>query len=337
MDERQSLYALILSEYQLTPIMIEEYGKVKKVTTSHGPFALKETSLPSEQADAFIYALRRLTKLGYKQFVPVYPTRRNEYIVRHREAAYYLMPWVEEYPYTANESMEEKLAAQLGIIHRLSVETRPLSEDERSERYDWLLNSWNIKHLELSRYADQVERNTYYSPFELTYLTHAFETERMAEVAKQFLNQWIERCQEKGTFRTVLCHCRLKRSHARFSYENEPYLLNFEQACVDSPARDLALFFRYNIPRAYWNFGEMMKWIERYERHLPLLEEEKYLLLALLNFPEPVYRAVQMYETERETMSEIEHVERLKRRLLALRNVRYLTEKLIASSSEHPS
>lgn len=337
-QEKESLYHLILAEYGITPIYIEELGKVKKITTiNQQQFALKETTIPFERADAFIYALRQLTKLGYKQFVPIIPTRTNEYTVRYGDNIYYLMPWVEEYTYTAqNESMEEKLASQLGIIHRLTVETRPF-EDEHIEWMKELVHYWEMRQLHLIRYADEIERHIYYSPFELTFLTHAYQLEQMANYAKDSVQKWAEYCEERGKYRIVLCHGRLKRSHARFHYNNEPYLFNFEDACIDSPARDLALFYRYNIPKAYWIYDEMFKWLHRYEQHLPLLKEEKYLLSAYLNFPEPVFQSVQAYQMTRGEMSELEHVERLERRLKALENVRYFTQTMMQSLSTSSS
>lgn len=329
MNHRQTAYDSLLFYYDLYPTRIEDYGKIKKVTTKNGVFALKETILTPYEADELIHALRKLTRLGFKQFVPVYPTKNGEYTITQGEYTYYLMPWIEEIEYTARESKEEKLASQLGIIHRLTVETKPFLKENVDESYQYLLSIWGRKRLELTRYADQIERKIYMSPFELTYLTHAYMLDKMAELAQEYVQKWYELCSEKEKYRVVLCHGRMNRSHAIYSSENEPILLNFESVSLDTPARDLAFFCRYNFPKAYWSEEEVIRWFIRYEHHLPLLEDEKYLMCAYLNFPEPISHAVEEYIAGKDRMSELEHVQRLEKRLTSMRKVQYLTKALM--------
>ncbi|GAE34934.1 spore coat protein YsxE [Halalkalibacter akibai] len=329
MMQAQSPYDSVLFYYDLYPQAIEDFGKIKKVTTNRGVFALKETRMSPEQADSFIHALRKLTKLGYTQTVPVYPTKYGEYVLQTGDYAYYLMPWVEPIEYTARETQEQKLASQLGIIHRLTVKTQPFLKENVEESYQQLLRRWEMRRLELSRFADQAERKTYMSPFELTFITHAHMLDQMAEVAKGHLEKWFELCLEKEKYRTVLCHSRMNRTHSFFSPENEPLLLNFERACVDTPSRDIASFCRYSFRHAYWVEEEVLQWFHNYESHLPLLEEEKHLICAYLNFPEPIAFAVDAYLENRGTAGEFGHVQRLEKRLTSMRRVQRLTQKLI--------
>ncbi len=239
--------------------------------------------------------LRKLTKLGFKQAVSVLPTKYGEYTIATGTHTYYLMPWIEPIEYTARESQEEKLASQLGVIHRLTVKTEPFLKEHVDESFQQLLIHWDMRRLELTRFADQAERKTYMSPFELSFLTHAYMLDQMVEEAREHLQKWYDLCLEREKYRTVLCHGRLQRSHALFSPEQEPLLLNFERASIDTPARDMASFCRYSFPNAYWSEEEVLRWFMRYERHLPLLEEEKYLTCAYLNFPEPIIFAVEAY------------------------------------------
>ncbi|NEU29795.1 spore coat protein YsxE [bacterium LRH843] len=337
MNRVQSLYESILFYYDLYPGKIEDYGKVKKITTNRGIFALKETMMTPHQADEFIHSLRKLTKLGFNQSVPIYPTKFGEYILSIDSQMYYLMPWIEATEYTAKESREEKLASQLGVIHRLTVETVPFLRENIDESFQQLVKIWEMRRLDLNRFADLAERKTYMSPFELTFLTHAHMLDRMAENAQEHLQKWYDLCIEKGRYRTVLCHGRMQRSHALFSPDNEPLLLNFERASIDTPARDIANFCMFSFPNAYWTEEEVVKWFMRYERHLPLLEDEKHLICAYLNFPEPISYVVEVYATNRESMSELEHVQRLEKRLTSMRKVQRLTQKLIITQDQEHS
>ncbi|ARK31614.1 spore coat protein YsxE [Halalkalibacter krulwichiae] len=328
MMQARSPYDSVLFYYDLYPQAIEDFGKVKKVTTNHGTFALKETTMTPAQADGFIHALRKLTKLGYTHAVPVYPTKYGEYTLFNGTHTYYLMPWMEPLEYTARESQEQKLASQLGIIHRLTVKTQPFVKENVDESYQQLLRRWEMRRLELNRFADEAERKTYMSPFELTFLTHAHMLDQMAEAAKGHLQKWYETCLEKEKYRTVLCHGRMNRSHAFFNRENEPYLINFERSSIDTPSRDIASFCRYSFRHAFWVEEEILQWFYQYERHLPLLEEEKHLLCAYLNFPEPIAFAVDAYLANK-GQREFEHVQRLEKRLTSMRRVQRLTQKLI--------
>ncbi|WP_100373655.1 spore coat protein YsxE [Bacillus sp. FJAT-45037] len=322
-------YASILFYYDLYPEQIEDYGKVKKVTTSRGVFALKETTMSRQVADEFIHAMRKLSKLNYKQAVPIIPTKYGEYTISTGTHTYYVMPWVEAAEYMGRESQEEKLATQMAVIHRLTVKTQTFEKEQVDGSFDQLLLHWEKRRLEMNRFADFAERKTYMSPFELTFLTHAHMLDQMAIKAGEHLQNWYDACVEKGKYRTVICHGKLSRSHAIFNLENEATLLNFEKASIDTPARDLASFCRSNFRYTMWNEDEVMRWFMRYERHLPLLEEEKELLCGYLMFPEPVVYAINAYINEREERSELEHVQRLEKRLLSLRKVQRLSQKLI--------
>ncbi|WP_088103721.1 spore coat protein YsxE [Halalkalibacter urbisdiaboli] len=332
--ETEQLYRSLLFYYDLYLERVEDYGKIKKVSTNRGEYALKESTMSPVQADEFIQALRKLTKMGYKQAVPILPTKYGEYTITTQSHTYYLMPWVEQFDYLGRESQEEKLANQLGIIHRMTVNVQPFSKDQVEQSYQQLLLQWERKQLELNRFADQAERKTYMSPFELTFLTHSHMLQQMAESAKNHLQAWYNTCVDKEKYRSVLCHGKLSRKHAVFTGEHEPLILNFERACLDTPARDIASFCRLSFPYAYWSEEEVLRWFMRYESHLPLLNEEKQLLCGYLNFPDPVVFAVESYVNNRKTMSELQHVQRLEKRLMTLRRVQRLTQKLIAQETE---
>ncbi|WP_368503636.1 spore coat protein YsxE [Alkalihalophilus sp. As8PL] len=327
-------YASILFYYDLYPEHIEDFGKIKKVITSRGVFALKETTMNRLEADEFIHAMRKLAKLNYKQAIPIMPTKYGEYTVATSTHIYYVMPWLEAVEYMGRESQEEKLATQMAVIHRLTVKTQVFDKGQVDESFQQLIKHWEMRRLELSRFADFAERKRYMSPFELTFITHAHMLDQMAIKAGEHLQNWYETCLEKEKYRTVLCHGRLSRSHAIFNMENEPTLLNFERSSIDTPARDLASFCRTNFRYTMWSEDEVLRWFMCYERHLPLLDEEKELLCGYLLFPEPVVFAVESYVNDRQGQSELQHVQRLEKRLISLRKVQRLSQKLIVKQEE---
>ncbi|GAF13378.1 CotS-related protein [Bacillus sp. JCM 19046] len=310
--------------YDLQPTAAEKQGKLFRVETDRGVFALKESAMDRVRADEFVHAMRKLAKLQFKQFVPIIPTKFGEYTLFVGEKSYYLMPWIEPSHYSSRTSIEEVLSDYMGIIHRLTVKTQPASKEKLDESCERLLSRWEMHSLELSRFADQAELSTYLSPFELTFLTHYRMYEQLANQATEYLESWYKETLEKGSYRSVLSHGQLSRKHA-LTTEKEVFITNFEQASLDTPARDIASFCRRSFPYTLWNEDEVLRWFARYEQHLPLLKTERYLISAYLVFPEPIYYAVMDY---RNGGSEFEHVQKLEKRIIAMRKVQRLIAKI---------
>lgn len=317
-------YGPILFHYDVYPTKIEDFGNVKKVYSYRGNFALKETRLPQNEVERFIHFIRGIERKGYQNHVPIFPTKYGEYFVTTGDVSYYLMPWIENHPIDPKITIEELLIEQMGIIHRLTIHTENFSQ-ERSERaYLALLKRWDRRKRFLTQFADEAECKTYMSPFELAFMTHYYYLTMLIDQAKQHLDNWLDLVNESKKLRTVLCHGKLSRNHALINEEGLPRLINFEWAIQDTPARDLALFFRHAFRYNLWDEEALYQWLSAYYRHNELLEEEKELLLAYLFFPEPVVYAVEQYVKNNDYYSEIEHVQRFERRMMIMRKVQRL-------------
>ncbi|SDC24111.1 spore coat protein YsxE [Shouchella lonarensis] len=325
----KQIYEAILFYYDLQPIDVEDRGKIKKVTTDRGTFALKETEMTRLQADEFIHALRKLSKQAYRQFVPVLPTKFGEYTIIADAHCYYLMPWIEQVAYTDRVTMEEKIADQMGVIHRLTVQTEEVSREQLDASCERLLTRWEERMDVLKQFARRAEEKNYIAPFELSFLTHFVMFEQLYKQAQSYLEKWYEATVEKGTYRSVLTHGRMSRHHTLFNEKNEPLLLNFEQASLDTPARDLASFCRHSFPFSLWSEDAVFRWLHCYEQHLPLLDSEKQLTCAYMMYPEPIYYAVHDYIENASQKQEVDHVKRLEKRVIALRKVQRLVPKFM--------
>lgn len=317
-------YGPILFYYDIYPTRIEKFGKVTKIDSYERSFALKESLMTEEETDRFIHSIRKLERQGYQSHVPIIRTKYGDYVVRTPHKVYYLMPWVEQVQFRSDVTIEELISDQLGIIHRLTTESIPFTAEYREKAYLSLLKRWEVRQNIIEQFADRAESNTYMSPFELTFMTNYHYLKTMIEQAKQYLDQWLEKVEEKNSFRTVLCHGRLSRSHVIIGEQNRPFLLNFERATFDTPARDLALFFRHAFRYNLWNEKAMSDWLGAYMNHNELLEEEQDLFLAYLFFPEPVINIVESYMNDPNRFPEIEYVKRLERRMMVMRKVQRL-------------
>ncbi|WP_051556273.1 spore coat protein YsxE [Alkalihalobacterium bogoriense] len=316
--------APILFHYDLYPQQIERKGRVFKIYSQQGTYALKESVMLWEEAQTFSHHIRRLARLQYQSVIPIIPTKYGELTLSTEQHTYYVMPWIENEPYEDRESREQKIMNQMGIIHHLTSKSQTYEQDAMEESYQTLVKRWELRRLELERFIDLAEQKVYMSPFELTFMTHAHQLLLMMDEAKRCAGKWFDGVKEKEKYRTVLCHGKLSRKHVHFTAYGEPLLFNFERASLDTPARDLALFCRHSFAYALWNDNELKHWLATYEAHLPLFEEEKQLLLGYLHFPEPVLFSIDTYMNNRASLSELNHVRRLEKRLFTMRKVHQL-------------
>jgi len=319
----------ILYYYDLYPEKVEDYGKVKKIYTKRGDYALKQTNIDREQADWLVHVARRLMKLGYRNCVPLIPTKYGEYTITANNKTYYVMPWIYEGESKGNIPLERKLMKQMGTIHRLTVKSQAFIKETIDDSYQVLQQRWDSRRVELERFADGAEKRIYMSPFELSFLTHYQHLSAMITGAQQHVKAWYDACLEKEKYRSVLCHGKLSRRHVLLHETGEPLLFNFERASLDCPARDLASFYRHSLGYTLWDDEEMFRWQEIYEKELALFPEEKQLLAGYLHFPDAIIHSVISYIEKPANMTELMHVKRMEKRLIAMRKSQRLAQKLI--------
>lgn len=319
----------ILFQYDLYPEKIEQFGKVKKIVSPKGTFALKETSMSLEQANWFSHVMRRLDKINYKQVVPLIPTKYGDITITHKSKTYYLLPWFWEEAHIPEEKKEKLLFQQLGKLHGLTVKHQEFSEETIENSYQELLKRWEKRRLEMEIFAEEAERKTYMSPFELTFLTHYSRMDMLANHATKFLKEWHDQCLEKQSFRAVLCHGKLDRSHIFYHPNGYGYLFNFEKAVLDTPARDLAISFRKSFQHTLWSEEQGASWLETYEKFLLLEEEERKLFASYLIYPELIFHWIDHYKRKDGSITELQYVQLLEKRIITMTRVNHFIQKIL--------
>ena len=326
----------VLFQYDLYPEKILQVGKVKKIITQQGEFALKVSNMSIEQANWFTHVIRRLERINYKQFVPVLPTKYGDFTVPFQGKTYYLQPWFHETTQIPEERKELILFLQLGKLHGLTEKQQDFSKESLEKSYQDLLKRWEKRKLELEHYAEEAERKTYMSPFELTFLTHFNRTIALVEEAKAYLKKWYDTCLENERFRAVLCHGKLDRSHIYYHPNGYGYLFNFEKAILDTPARDLAISFRKSFQYSMWDGTQGVNWLQSYESFFKLEEEEKSLFASYLCYPELIFRSVDHYRKRNGSISELQYVQILEKRIITMSRVNLFIRQTLMSQSNEP-
>ncbi|MBB5174411.1 spore coat protein YsxE [Texcoconibacillus texcoconensis] len=328
----------VLFQYDLYPEAVEKFGKVRKITTKRGVFALKQTEMNSETQSWFLHVMQRLQRVHFPSFVPLIPTKYGDPFIVYQENVYYLMPWVDAVERKQLAfSPEEGIIETMAKLHGVTEKQQRFDEAALTRSYDSLVARWKRRREQMERFADQLETQTYLSPFALTFLTHVERMMRMAEEAETHLQSWLEGCKEKQRYRSVLCHGRMNRQHVLFTDQHMPYVLNFERAVLDTPVRDLAIAFRNGFQAEPWDDAEGMHWLTLYERQFVLYDEERHLLQSYLAFPEPIFRVADAYRERKGNGSELDYVYHLERRILTLSKIARLMKRISGESEPSSS
>lgn len=321
----QQQIGAVLFQYDLFPEKIEAIGKVKKVYTARGTFALKETMMNNEEQEWFIHVHERLEIIGFHYVVPIIPTKYGDPVVRFNDKVFYVMPWYNDHKkFRYAVDQEEVIVEEIAKLHGLTERTQQYSEEVLKDSYDTLKKRWEFRKLEMERYAEQIEGNVYLSPFELTFLTHFQRSLHFVAEAEKHLTAWFEGVKEKKSFRSVLCHGRPSRKHVIFDKYGTAYFINFEKASLDTPVKDLALLFRHFFQAKPWDELDGRHWLQLYERHFALFDEEKHLFISYLAFPENIYQSVDAYKKKDGKKTEAQYVISLERKILTMNRIQRL-------------
>lgn len=331
---RQKPIGAVLFQYDLYPEKIETFGKVKKAYTTNGTYALKETKMSRDETEWLIHVIKRLDRIGFHYVVPILPTKYGDYVLRYGDLVYYLMPWYEDHTtFRHPVHPEEVMVEELAKLHGLTERTQEYSEELLEESYETLKKRWTYRRLEMERYADRIEGDVYLSPFQLTFLTHFQRSLQMADEAERQLSSWIQGAKEKKSFRSVLCHGKPSRSHTCFDQYGSAYFINFEKAVLDTPSRDLALMFRHFFQSRPWDEQEGQHWLQLYERHFALFDEERHLFMSYLAFPESLYQTVDAYTREDNKMTELQAVTQLEKKVLTMNRIQRFMSSVFRNES----
>lgn len=322
LDEQvKTHYDRILFLYDLQPKKIEQHGKVSKIVTSRGSYALKETTLNTEQQAWFRHVLERLYSLRFP-VVPLLPTKYGDILVNRGGSLYYLMPWIQEQEPTRYVKAESVLDLTANL-HFLTVKEQDYSPDMVESSQALLEKRWGEQQVEFEQFASSAEHHVYQSPFELQFLSHFHQLMSRAEEAKSHLKSWKDKSLDTKQLRTVLCHGKLSPHHVIMT-QNKPALINFERAVLDTPVRDLAIFLRRACLYLTLDADQWYRMLNSYETIFPLNDEERTLLKSYLTYPEPFYNLLNQYKHPENKMNELTFVQRFEHHLLQFNQMNYI-------------
>jgi spore coat protein YsxE len=288
---------LIYKEYDFYPRKVEQMGKVRKIVCDRGTFSLKKAAVGQEQLQFLEQCMIYLNKQQFKHYLPFYPNKFGDSYVLYGNEGYYVTPWIEdivEEKYRGD--WEHQMMQCMGELHQLTL---GYSDNYVAKKtalsLPVLLQRWHSRLIQMNEYKKFAQNRDIMSPIEATYVANFDYLHELGLRAIRYLKEWKDKENTDKNTRMVLCHGHIHRKNVLHD-SGQFYLIDFDQMTIDSPARDLALFYRRHLEKALeGNEDIAFEWLEAYEKEFPLERGEKILLAIYLLFPERVFKEIETY------------------------------------------
>jgi spore coat protein YsxE len=327
-------YQELLYPYRFKVDFVEDYGKIKKVYTDKGVFALKKLARSSRQGANFIQTMSLLSQKGFMKMIRPYRTHDGEYIVYDGADAYYVMPWLPNEPKEERDIRYHKLFQELAELHSLTLHESKIKKEDVTKHYELLEKQWKDRKEDLEKYVEQCEQKIYMSPFELYFCLVYHECSQALEFARNKLDEWYEIMKEKEEARLVTIHGKLSAKHFIYDESGNGYFINFEQAREAPPVYDIISFYFRAFKTYPIQSYESYEWFTTYEQRFPLREEELLLLYSYLAFPELLVRSVDRYRNERASQPEMKHIQMLTAAYWQMKNIEQLLTRIMQAEQQ---
>jgi spore coat protein YsxE len=322
--EHIEMYVPVLQQYGIKPFRVDNYGKVKKVYTNVGTFALKEITDVREME-----AIHQSYIFYGKHSVPLYLSKQGLPFATYGRH-YYLMPWISAVERKEKRERVRSFFRNLAYLHQKSLRQIDVNEEAIRNYYENKKREWEKQRFFLQLYVENCENTWYMSPFQLQCCTYFHEMMRAYWFAETELEKWYEKIKETKKWRIAWIHGKARLPHYIEMGNNHRYFFSWERASWNSPLFDVIMALRYHM-RTFPPVGdEWVEGVEEYEKTLSLSEEERSFFFSHLAQPHFVYRCIYEYETKRQNgKSEREYVSELQRRYFAMKNIEHVVTRLV--------
>jgi spore coat protein YsxE len=321
--------SVILAQYHIVPNYFETVGKVVKVYTNQGIFALKEANPKRIYRNNLVDNVRSLQDRGFRSVVPIYHTQNGEYVVQYNAKHYYLMPWIENVDSKSDENLHfQRMFTSLGKMHNRTQKEKKVDQDQLQNHYDTLTKRWSKEKEVLENFIDIAESNWYMSPYELSYCTYFHKVLSAHQFAKNQLEEWFKKMKETENTRIVMNHGSLSISHFLVNERGEGVFINLENAQETTPIQDLTNYYKNSFDTYPIQQPDRNNWLKMYEKNFSLREEEKFLFMSYMAYPTQFSSKISNYMNREEHKNEKEKVKELLQSYWHVNNIEYFITKI---------
>lgn len=253
----------IIKKYNFCVKGYKRLGKVHILYTDKGVFCLKEKQR-SDIKEVIEY-------LKAKQFNNVLDIECDNC------DKFEITRYVEEVPFLLEDKAMEAIYL-LSMLHNKTTFYKSISLDEVKCFYE----NVSDKIMELREYYNNLcyifDENLFLSPSNYLFVRNVSVIFNSLDYSKYYIDKWYDIMKDKNSKRVVLDHNNLELSHIIIG--DNPYIINWNKASIDTPVMDLYYFFRKN----FLNIN-MESLFSAYNSKYQLSQDEMLLLFSLLLIP----------------------------------------------------
>lgn len=292
-EERQTLN-LILSDYDLEPILIERIRSAYKVYTAQGAFCLKKIGRGHKRAIKGLFVTQRLKKNGFMNVPFFYPTKQNTFFVRHQRSTFYLTHWIDGRELSFN-SIDDilKAAELLANFHLAAKGLQPGKEIKiRNHYHNWEKN-FRYCYEQINQFKRKIKALKKKTDFDELYYNNAVNLSDDAKLALKLISGDANKKVCKAAVNEkYICHDSFYYQNILVDEDNQLHIIDLESCIQGIPVSDLGKFIRRILTRSkyLWDFDLCRKIIDSYNNARQLIREEYYVLLAMIIFPHKFWK-----------------------------------------------
>ncbi|WP_229725849.1 hypothetical protein [Calditerricola satsumensis] len=262
-----------------------------RVETDRGAFVMAAVHRDPQEL-AWIDRVRHdLAARGWTHYLPWLPSPQGDAVWRSREGMFVVMrlPTAHAPPADALD----RLFASLAALHRLTSTPLPHVRpwvDQVIEQLRWQWNRWKAR---LAQWQEEAGRRAYPSPVDAVFLANAEALAEALDRALALLARWEKAVGRRAVLRVSWVLARPRPDRLVWREGGEPLWLDWSDATVDAPVRDVAYLLRA-VSRAVEE-DRLPAALAAYDAHFPLREEERLALALLLAPPHAVFRLLERH------------------------------------------
>ncbi len=247
---------------------------ILKLSTASGDYALKGAVITPKKLKDWNFVLDFLHTSQFTDYVGPLKTKDGRYFIQVKDKSYSLMPWFAGRECRLNAPEDTLIYAQtLGRLHQT---TGRIASNKRT----WPQH-WRQKVLELQALEHSCKP---VNPELAALIPAAIDAGKTALSLCQ--NKAVNDIQAKPL---VICHHDLTYRNFLISPQGTGYLIDFDMATPDTPARDLAQLLLNTLKANHWLPQSALPLIHAYAEEYPLTQGELGLALAFMSFPRSLW------------------------------------------------
>lgn len=283
--------------------------------TKTGVKILKEYKGSSQRLLLQKNLLQAIKENGYPRVEEILVTKEGELVVKDEEmTSYYLKDYIQGKECNSKELSDcESALKQLALYH-LSAALPQLAEENGLTGFS-LTGELEKHNRELKKVRKYLKEKGQKTDFELV-LSHHYDffQEKAIKVLEEKRRMEEKGSKEKEIQGKLFCHGDFQHHNLLFT-GNQTFLINFEKFSLDTPARDLSLFFRKIMEKNGWSAAWGQRMLKAYESYRPLSQEEKLDLYYRLSYPEKFWKIVNFYYNSGKAWIPAKNLEKLEKLL----------------------